>query len=315
VYSNELIPIKFSKLNKMKYYSIMLVLAVAATLVFSSCGSEKSVKTTAGFELIFHEKNDGPKAQVGEWLYFRYTERRNQEVIFSLPSNLPDQKFQVPNDLSTDLSMRRHVVEALTLMSPGDSATIIMPYSEEFSSLMKWGEGDTSFFDLRLVAIKSQEEYQLDMEEERKVMMEMQAKNQEKADKIGEQLNDYIKSYKNNKLENIKNFPSGLKMYIIEEGDGSMAAQGNQVIVDYYGMLMDGTTFDNSISRGSPFEFPLGRQQVIAGWDEALSNVKVGTKAVIFLPPNLAYGPNGAPPTIPPNAELAFYIDFQGIQK
>lgn len=300
----------------MRYNKVLFFTLLVALTILSACSSDsKKVSTSAGFNVVFHEQLNGPKAQTGEWLYFRYTERRNQEVVFSLPDNLPAQKFQVPADLTADLSMRRHVVEALTLMGVGDSATIIMPFSEEFASMMRWSEGDTAYFDLRLEAVKTDEEYKVDMEEERKLMMETQAKNQEKADALGAELKQYIDNYKMNKLSDIKTFPSGLKMYVLSEGDGQVASQGDQVMVDYYGMLMDGTTFDNSISRGTPFDFPLGRQQVIAGWDEALSNIKIGTKAVIFLPPSLAYGPNGAPPTIPPNAELAFYIDFIGIKK
>ena len=294
-----------------KYLGLVSIMLV---LILFACGGEKSMKTPSGFELIWHEKNDGPKAKEGEWVYFRYTERRNQEVLYKLPSDLPDQKFVVPGPASTDRSLRMIITEALAMMSVGDSATIVMPYSEEFGSLMNWGPGDTSIFDLRLTSIKTEEEYQKDLELERQARIAKQEEDQQKSVAIGESLSNYINEFKAGKLQNVKDFPSGLKIYTIEAGTGSIPSQGQRVKVDYFGALMDGTRFDDSISRGTPFSFPLGRGQVIPGWDEALSNITVGSKAVIFLPPSLAYGEAGAPPVIGPNSDLVFYIHFLGIE-
>jgi len=295
-------------------FSILLFL-LGGMLILSSCGSEKTSKTKSGFSVIFHESNDGATAQEGEWMYFRYTERRNQDVVYSLEENLPDAKFKVPGESSTDQSLRKYITEALLLMSPGDSVTMVMPYSDEYASIMQWGPGDTSYFDLKLTAVKDEESYQADLEAERQAQIELQKINAEKADKLEAELKGHVDAYNAGTLKDVKTFPSGLKMHILKEGDGAMAAQGDRVNVDYFGMLLDGTPFDNSIKRGTPFNFALGRQQVIAGWDEALSNVKEGTKAVIFLPSDLAYGERGSPPTIPPNSELAFFIEFHSISK
>jgi FKBP-type peptidyl-prolyl cis-trans isomerase len=294
------------------YYGLLSLLLICLVM---ACGGEKSMKTPSGFELMWHEKNDGPKAKEGEWVYFRYTERRNQEVLYKLPSDLPDQKFVIPGAGSTDKSLRMIIIEALAMMSVGDSATIVMPYSEEFGSLMNWGPGDTSIFDLRLTSIKTEEEYQKDLELERQARIAKQEEDQVKSVAIGETLTNYINQFKSGKLQDVKDFPSGLKIFTIEEGKGSIPSQGQKVKVDYYGALMDGSRFDDSISRGTPFTFALGRGQVIPGWDEALSNITVGSKAVIFLPPALAYGEAGAPPVIGPNSDLAFYIHFLGIEE
>lgn len=294
--------------------SILLVV-ISSMLVLSSCDSEKTVETKSGFSVIFHESNDGETPQEGEWMYFRYTERRNQDVVYALDESLPDAKFKVPGENSTDQSLRKYITEALLLMSPGDSVTMVMTYSEDYASIMQWGPGDTSYFDLRLTAVKDEESYQADLEAERQAQIELQQINAAKASELEAELKGYVDQYNAGTLSDIKTFPSGLKMHILTEGDGAMASQGDKVNVDYFGMLLDGTPFDNSIKRGTPFNFALGRQQVIAGWDEALSNVKEGTRAVIFLPPALAYGERGSPPTIPPNSELAFYIEFKSISK
>ena len=100
--------------------------------------------------------------------------------------------------------------------------------------------------------------------------------------------------------------PSGLKYIIIEEGTGDKPTKGQKVKVHYTGKLEDGTVFDSSVKRGVPIEFTLGVGQVIKGWDEGISDMKVGEKRQLIIPPDLGYGPNGYPPVIPANSTLIF---------
>ena len=107
---------------------------------------------------------------------------------------------------------------------------------------------------------------------------------------------------------------SGLQFVEIEEGDGPVPQAGQTIVVHYTGWLEDGTKFDSSVDRGQPFEFTLGAGQVIAGWDEGLSTMKVGGKRQLILPSNLAYGERGHPPVIPPNAQLTFDVELLDIR-
>ena len=104
----------------------------------------------------------------------------------------------------------------------------------------------------------------------------------------------------------IQETPLGLKYIIIEEGSGDKPKKGQKVKVHYTGKLEDGTVFDSSVQRGVPIEFTLGVGQVIKGWDEGISDMKVGEKRQLIIPPDLGYGPNGYPPVIPPNSTLIF---------
>jgi FKBP-type peptidyl-prolyl cis-trans isomerase len=94
-------------------------------------------------------------------------------------------------------------------------------------------------------------------------------------------------------------------------GKGAEAKTGDKVKVNYTGTLTNGTEFDSSKKPGrTPFEVVLGRGGVIKGWDQGLPGMKVGGKRKLTIPGDLAYGPSGRPPTIPPNATLIFEIDM-----
>ncbi|MEE2657882.1 MAG: FKBP-type peptidyl-prolyl cis-trans isomerase [Candidatus Latescibacterota bacterium] len=107
---------------------------------------------------------------------------------------------------------------------------------------------------------------------------------------------------------------TGLTFIPIETGNKRRPGRGAIVSVHYTGMLADGTIFDDSYSRGSPFRFALGQGQVIAGWDEGIALMGKGDKARLVIPPQLAYGDRGAGSVIPSGATLTFDVWLVDVQ-
>ena len=107
--------------------------------------------------------------------------------------------------------------------------------------------------------------------------------------------------------------PSGLKYVDLVVGTGPMPKEGNTVLVHYTGRFTKGKVFDSSVGK-QPFQFALGRGQVIKGWDEGVGSMHVGGKRKLVIPPDLAYGAKGYPGVIPPNSTLVFEVQLLKIK-
>ena len=113
----------------------------------------------------------------------------------------------------------------------------------------------------------------------------------------------------------VKKMENGLLIEDLIVGDGAEAKDYNKVVVNYTGKLEDGSVFDSSLNPGrSPFTFTLGAGSVIKGWDQGLKNMKVGGKRKLTIPPDLAYGTNGAGNAVPPNATLIFEVELLEVE-
>jgi peptidylprolyl isomerase len=111
---------------------------------------------------------------------------------------------------------------------------------------------------------------------------------------------------------------SGLQIIDTQVGTGASPQTGQTCVMHYTGWLYEngakGKKFDSSLDRGQPFEFPIGRGRVIAGWDEGVASMKVGGKRTLIIPAKLGYGERGAGGVIPPNATLMFDVELLGVK-
>ena len=139
----------------------------------------------------------------------------------------------------------------------------------------------------------------------------MEERQRAEAAKVGEANAAAGKAFleENGKRVEVKTTPSGLQYEVLKEGTGRSPKAADQVEVHYTGTLLNGTKFDSSVDRGVPATF--GVTQVIPGWVEALQLMKEGDKWRLFIPSNLAYGPNGTPGgPIGPNETLLFDVEL-----
>jgi FKBP-type peptidyl-prolyl cis-trans isomerase FkpA len=134
--------------------------------------------------------------------------------------------------------------------------------------------------------------------------------NGQTTEEIVSEPNQIKKEEKINKVTTIQ----GMKIETTKEGTGVEIKNGQTAVVHYTGKLVDGTTFDSSKTRGTPFEFPLGAGMVIKGWDMGVLGMKVGETRILTIPADLGYGERGAGGVIPPNATLVFEVELLGIK-
>ncbi len=143
---------------------------------------------------------------------------------------------------------------------------------------------------------------------------QMRAKAQEKQKEAGEKNRKEGEAFlaENKKKDGVKTTPSGLQYKVITMGTGTKPTTNDTVVTHYRGTLIDGTEFDSSYKRGEPATFPV--TGVIKGWTEALQLMPVGSKWQLFIPSDLAYGPNGRP-SIPPSSTLLFDLELISIKE
>jgi len=188
------------------------------------------------------------------------------------------------------------LAEGLQLMKVGGHYKFIVPPQLAYGSRGRLEKGippmATLVFDVELLAIESEAE---------------QKAAQEK------QLKDYVAKLEAETGQKVQKTPSGLMYIVLKEGDGPQPKSTDTVSVHYTGWLLDGTKFDSSLDRGTPFTFSL-TGGVIRGWLEGVPLMKVGSRYKFIIPPALGYGSRGFPPTIPGDATLVFEIELLGIK-
>lgn len=157
-------------------------------------------------------------------------------------------------------------------------------------------------------------EPRLSSEEAGTIMQAFQEKQTAKQEEVNGQIEEAGKAFlaKNKKSEGVIELENGLQYKVLTAGTGKKPSATDTVSVNYRGTLIDGTEFDSSYKRGAPAEFPVNR--VIPGWTQILQMMEEGAKWQVYIPSELAYGAQGAGPSIGPNTTLIFDIELLKIK-
>jgi len=283
----------------------------AATMLVISC-KPSATKTPSGYNFKVIENGSGDAAKVNDYVKFTIKITGDDGKVLQEMGEGPTMPvMQIPADMPTGKNANP-IMEVLLGSKIGDKIIVTMPIDSMDNAPADVMSLKYIEYEIVVKQILSQEMYEA---EQAKVEVERQAKVQTEMaalPAIEELVNTTIADFKSGKLQT-KSTASGLKYYVIKEGEGVNAAQGDNVSVKYYGSLMDGKVFDTSYKRGQSFTFALGLGQVIKGWDEGLALLNKGSKAVLFIPAALAYGDQAQGETIPAKSDLVFYVELEDI--
>ncbi len=281
---------------------------ICFALALSACNNtaETSGYQTSAKGLKYHiiEGNSSGKAKIGDYIAYSSTLRTAKgELIFAATD-----KNQPLIANVVEPSHDGDPAEILAMLGEGDSVSLLIPEKEFFKNVAQLPEkvkaGDMVKLDLMIHKVYSAEQYQSE------VLPTMKS-----APFIKEE--QFIKEYINGRNWNAQRTESGLFVIVDNTGKGKKAVTGSLVKVNYSGFLLDGTPFDSNVNpqfnHVQPFEFTIGKGQVIKGWDEGIPYFAKGGKGKLVIPARLAYGEQGSG-KIPPNSTLMFEIEVLDIQ-
>lgn len=291
-------------------FSFITLLALA--LVVISCKNEVT-RTPSGYDYTVISEGSGETVKPNEYVIFGIKIiGDNGKVIQEVNEGQQLPTVQIPAEMPKGKEANP-IYEILAMAKPGSKFKMIMPIDSIPNPPADLNGMKHIEYEIDVKYVKNEEQYSLYMDEQNAAQEAKIAANAGKVAELREEVLKTLNEYKSGKLET-KSTPSGLKYYIVKEGEGPKIVDGNKAFVNYYGVLMDGTRFDDSFSRGQSLPFTVGMGGVIKGWDEGATLLQKGTHAYLFVPSNLAYGDAGSPPVIPEKADLVFYMEVENVE-
>ena len=294
----------------MKLFNLFAIVSIS--MLIGSCKTGETI-TKSGYEYRFISRGEGKAVSPEDYVFFTIKISGEDGTVLQEIGEGPQMPvLQIPKEHPTGRDANP-VAEVLSLCKVGDHVVMVMPVDSMPSvppdiASMKYIE-----YEMVVTDVKTQDEFDTYREQEEKERQERIAISRERIPAIDELVKATIADYKSGKLEVTKS-DSGLKYFIIKNGEGENIKTGSTASVQYYGALTNGEMFDNSFMRGDAFDVPVGMGRVIKGWDEGLTYFNKGAKGFLFIPSEMGYGEAGSPPTIPGNSELVFYIEVEDIK-
>lgn len=290
------------------------ILLFFAAGCIASCGVEMASKTENGYNFTIHKDASGDNAKPNEHVYFMFDIKDSAgKVLQSYRSAPTTPTLQLPP--VGDMAYKANpILELLSLLSVGDSASIYIPVDSLQGIPPGYGKEEVFEYNVVVDEILSTADHEQKQVEIMRVQQEKAMALKEREKDIAAFTASSLQAYKTGKVNDVIELEDGLKYVIHQLGEGEQAKEGKYVTMQYYGVLNeDGSMFDNSFKRGNGFTFTPGRGEVIQGWDKVIPRLKEGTTASIFIPSALGYGAAGSPPNIPGGADLMFYVEVEKV--
>lgn len=295
---------------------LSFILTLLIIMIFSSCKDDsiqlgKKYDTgLRGFQYEYHERGSGQIAKPGDIVYF------SAKGIFDTGIKLPTiddpenwPAIRVPEDENSE-DNKNPVAVALKNCRVGDSISIFMPVDSIIGTMPNIPPNAKELvYGIRVQRIFDEVGYQKYNDSLTVAIQTRLEAGKNKVEELDGYVQQLLNEYKQGKL-NMYTSESGLSLVVLEAGKGDKYTNGEMVTTHYYGFLDNGTMFDNSFSRGKPLKFKLGNKNVIPGWEEGFTYLQRQSKALLVIPPDLAYGQEQVG-TIPPGSTLYFYIETQ----
>ncbi len=287
------------KSSDLKYLIILLVIA----LIGACKSKEKEIvrpekaqflSDASGILYYFHEEGDGDLKPVNMQVVKVILEwgLRDSLIVTKKMTNGPVE-FQI-----RDVPAKGNIFDGLRMMDIGDSATFIINADKYFSPNpvpQFITPGSDLYFDIRLLEIKSEQEYNAEM--------------RDRLNKMREDEQIYLKEYLDENDINAEPLASGLYYMPVEKGSGPKVETGKMLILDYEYFLIDGTKLYSTWDAKKPLEFRFGSKFDTPGMNEALSMMRVGDRTKLIVPSNIGYGEQGRAQFIPPYSTLVYEVE------
>ena len=291
-------------MNKLTLLATILLAGIVMFTTSCDGGSKSNLndynQTESGLLYKIHINGEGTTSpQEGDFLDVIMVYGTEDSVLFDSRTLPTQEQMSVPMMASV---FKGDIYEGLALMKQGDSATFALNADSVWLKLFRMPAPppgldslDYLYFHVQLNEILTKEEMQARKDAELREMEEGELAAR----------TEYLEA----------NYPdavpteSGLYYVRTKKGSGKKPVPGQNITVHYTGTLLDGTKFDSSVDRGTPYSFPLGKGRVIKGWDEGIALMQKGEKGVLIVPSDLGYGPRGSR-SIAPFATLIFEVEL-----
>lgn len=298
----------------MKHLSINIL--VLAIVVLTACNQQNEggyESTDSGLQYKYITQGEGDKAENGKILTINMSYKTEDDSVLF---NTSEQGGPVP--IQIDSSATGLIYEGFAMLKEGDSVEFRVPAHDVFVNTFRnqvppfIDSASMLTFNVGVDDVMSEEEFQtFRMEQMKKQRDEMLAHQTEQMKTDSAKIAEYLKE---NSID-AKTTESGIRYVITKKGKGIQPSPGDSVVVQYTGKFLDGTKFDSSYDRSQPFTFPIGQGMVIPGWDEGIALLNEGSKATLYIPSPLAYGPQGAGGVIEPNSVLVFDVELVDVKE